>query len=197
MNPYWAEFKQIGEHLFRYDTRVYLNAVDRCMSSDPRIGAIVAKNPGSARPSDKKVSGIQPIDIGKDKLIPVASSFLWQAYAIANKQPPTRGYVQVFNLFYLCNKNAKEAQKALAGLKTTNCPCERKEFPWLWYAWGDLGQKYPHLSKRFADVRAGERFYYDSRKGKLKYGHPGEDDFAKHTQLLRAEYVVPHLATLL
>src|SRR5690606_12300919 len=104
MNPYWAEFKQVGEHLFRYDTRVYLAGVDHCKPSDPRIGAIVAKNPGSANPSDITASGIQPINIGKDKLIPVVSSFLRQAYATANKQPPARGYVQVFNLFHLCNK---------------------------------------------------------------------------------------------
>lgn len=40
--------RAIGDEIFRYDTRVYLNPIDFPRGDDICIGAIVGKNPGSA-----------------------------------------------------------------------------------------------------------------------------------------------------
>jgi len=59
---FWAEFVEIGKDIFRFDTRVYLNRIRSIESRDPCIGAVVGKNPGSAK-SVAVGKGIQPIKL--------------------------------------------------------------------------------------------------------------------------------------
>lgn len=45
MCHYWAKFIKIGTDYFRFDTRIYLNEIQKPNSTDICIGAAVGKNP--------------------------------------------------------------------------------------------------------------------------------------------------------
>ena len=49
-NRYRAIFRSEGDETFRLDTRVYLKEINEPQDSDICVGAVVGKNPGSAKP---------------------------------------------------------------------------------------------------------------------------------------------------
>jgi len=64
MPLYWARFVNGDSNsILRLDTRVYVRDVNSCRTTDIAIGAVVAKNPGSARPSDVGLRTLQPITL--------------------------------------------------------------------------------------------------------------------------------------
>jgi hypothetical protein len=197
MATFWAQFERLGDHLFRFDTRVYLNDVAMCRDSDPVIGAIVAKNPGSALPSDRRSNELQPVSLNGGRLLATAYTIVKKAFLRADRHWPETGYVQVFNLFYLRDKNAKRAWQIASQLKLPTCPKESLSFPWLWYAWGRMGNELPDLSNRFSGLSAVDRFYFDKLLDEIGLGHPTLTAFPKHTQGLKHEPIIAHIAKLL
>jgi hypothetical protein len=82
MSHFWAKFQSVDRELFRLDTRIYLKNIDAPRQTDSCIGAIVGKNPGSAKPSST-TGEIQPIQLGDDKLLPTVRSIITKAYLAA------------------------------------------------------------------------------------------------------------------
>jgi hypothetical protein len=198
MPLYWAQFVKHGEDLFRLDTRIYLAEVAECRPGDQLVGAVVAKNPGSARPRDVNSTGLHPITLKNDKLIPTVRSFVRKAYQAAGVEFPVRGYVQVLNLFYLCDKDYKAAIRKIARIADAPIdPSEQEEFPWIMYLWGDSHRsKAPHII-RFRDIASDHHFYLDQNLQMIVEGVPGNDSFARHTQGMDLDLVIAHLATLI
>jgi hypothetical protein len=120
MATFWAQFERLGDFVFRFDTRVYLNDVVTCGECDPVIGAVVAKNPGSSQPSDLSSRSIQAVSLNGGRLLPTVHSVVKEAFRRAGQHWPESGYVQVFNLFYLCDKNAKRALRLASRLPVNN-----------------------------------------------------------------------------
>ncbi|HMO83438.1 MAG TPA: hypothetical protein PKC18_00815 [Lacipirellulaceae bacterium] len=197
MPHYWARFAGDPARMFRFDTRVYFADVTTPRRDDPAVGAIVAKNPGKAKPSDLDRRGMQAIRLDGDKLLPTVRGMVGRAFIQARREWPERGYVQVFNLFYLCNENLAQARAALGNGRIRTCSRELRPYPWLWYAWGESGAMMPDFAARFADLAADRRFYFDKIKGKIRNGHPARNAFPKHTQGLVQAPVVRRIARLL
>jgi hypothetical protein len=129
MPLYWAQFQQHGDHLFRMDTRIYLVDVAECRPGDSAIGAVVAKNPGSARPGDTTSPRLHPIRLSNDRLIPTVRSFVRRAYDEAGVAIPSRGYIQVLNLYYLCEKNSTTAIRKIERTTSLNRGWTCSPFP--------------------------------------------------------------------
>jgi len=158
---FWARFEEINGELHRFDTRIYLNQIEKISDSDECIGAIIAKNPGSAKNGKNSLGVLAPLKLDNDKLLPTIKN--WISEADHNKKAGQ--YVQVLNTFYLCNPNLREAfdsimnkekidklkEKQKADRTNTKNgdklkiedfiaidPAEKKSFPWVWIMWGGL-----------------------------------------------------------
>jgi hypothetical protein len=55
---------------------------------------------------------------------------------MANKALPKNSYIQVLNLFYICDKELSVALNKIEKYPQIVCDKERKPFPFLWYVWG-------------------------------------------------------------
>lgn len=197
MNHFWAKFLPTDGETFRLDTRIYLKEIDTPEKGDSCVGAIVGKNPGSAKRSTSS-DELQPIELDGDKLLPTVRNIVTKAYLEANIPLPERGYVQVLNLFYLCNPNLSQAITCIEKFaKSPFCKSEIGAFPWVWYVWGDESVNLNQYKERFSQVNANHHFFFDNRAKEIKNQPPKHHDFAKHTQGLKHEYVVPHIARII
>ena len=198
MSHFWAKFEQHGVNLFRYDTRIYLNSISTPSDSDICIGAIVGKNPGSAIAINCSHAELQPINLDGDKLLPTVRNIILKAYAHASIKVPNRKYVQVLNLFYLCNPDLGQAINLIKEHSSSikNCKSELKEFPWVWYVWGGENQNLSEFKLRFSQLTAEKNFYFDKVAGSIVKTVPSVKAFAKHTQGLKHDFVVPYIAEL-
>lgn len=198
MTHFWAKFKKRDLNNFRYDTRIYLNKISHPESTDNCIGAIVGKNPGSANPIDKNNSSIQEIRLDGDKLLPTVKNIIRKSYIRAGVEIPNRGYIQVLNLFYLCNPILKEAIFEREELSDLNfCLSENKNFPWVWYLWGGDNYSLNNFKKRFKIIKADTHFFFNQKTKEIKKGVPSTKDFARHTQGLKHSLIVPFISELI
>lgn len=194
MVSYYARFEHVFGRLFRFDTRIYLG--EHALSENGVcVGAIVGKNPGSAKPM--QLGKLAPLDLKGDKMLPSVRKRFVSAYLQAGKEIPENAFVQIWNLFYLCDPDLRAACSALRSLKSPPiCSSENLKPKVVWFAWGDTDLHLNPLKRRFIS-RGHCGFYYDPRsKSEVSY-IPSEADFAKHPQGLRAAPVVDHLADLL
>ncbi|MFH1729776.1 MAG: hypothetical protein ABIA04_15295 [Pseudomonadota bacterium] len=196
---YWAIFKKDGSNIFRFDTRIYLESIAKPEANDTCIGAIAGKNPGSAKPTDLSISGIQKIKLSNDKLLPNVRSIVEKAYEYSNKTYSRNSYIQVQNLFYLCNPSLDEAIIELSNYdKPPKCDSENRVFPWRWYVWGGSNKKnIANLKKRFIHEGALNNIYYHTESKCIKNQMPDLDHSARHTQGLSHDLIVPSIAKLL
>ncbi len=196
MSYYWARFEQSEGHLFRYDTRIYLTKINKPSEYDRCIGAVVGKNPGSAQPSDINNSSLQKIDIGRDQLLPNVRTIIEKAFLCSGKVIAHNSYIQVLNLMYICNKDLDEAIKKYKGLLNPKiCETEGKFFPFIWYVWGPKHKDLDKLKHRFTKISTNAHFYYDNFSEKFTIQYPNNNP-ARHTQGLRHDLVVPHMAKI-
>lgn len=194
---FWAEFIEKGVNIFRFDTRIYINSVNSIEINDNCIGAIVGKNPGSAK-STSIDNGIQPINLDGDKLLPTVRNIIVKSYKESGINCPERGYIQVLNLFYLCNPNLDEALSELKKINCTyTCPTENLFFPWVWYVWGGASNALNPFKTRFSQLNSTNHFYYDKELYKVIDKPASNYSFAKHTQGLRHVLVVPYISDLI
>ena len=191
MSHYWAKFLFVNGETFRIDTRIYLKDIN-----DPCVGAIIGKNPGSAKPFG--LSGqLQPINLDNDKLLPTVRNIIKKAYLVAQVPLPDRGFIQVLNLFYLCNKTVFDAIAAIKKVaEPPRCNSECGVFPWAWYVWGGSSDL-KSFKKHFPKINANYHFYFDNSDKKVKDWMPNCYEFARHTQGLKQEYVIPHIAKII
>jgi len=198
MSLYWAKFVSHGSNLFRLDTRIYLQPVAKCGPGDQPIGAVVGKNPGSARPSDVTTRTLHKLTLANDKLLPTVRSIVVKAYSKAGIEPPDGGYVQVLNLFYLCDKGFDRAMRAIGRIdKPPSDESESKHFPWIMYLWGEYHDAKASYIDRFEKLDSDRHFYFDKNRDRIVPSVPNRGSFAKHTQGLVLEPVIKHLASLI
>ena len=130
--------------------------------------------------------------------MPTVRNIILKAYKINKTNPPQQGCIQVLNLFYLCNPNLNEAIEKLHTIKNMiYCPSEKNNFPWVWYVWGGDFADLNKFKFRFQSLKTNLNFYFDNNKKEIIKQLPGPSDFAKHTQGLKHEYVVPFISEVL
>jgi hypothetical protein len=195
---FWAEFQKDKQAVFRIDIRIYFDEISFPDRNDICIGAIVGKNPGSAKASYLNRPGLQPILLDGDKLLPTVRNIVVKAYRLKGENPNHPSYIQVLNLFYLCEPNLSAAIKmsnVIPDLKI--CHSETKNFPWVWYGWGGENKMLSKHKLRFKRIKTNHSFFYDKNIGSIESRQPSTADFAKHTQGLKHDKVVPYIANLL
>jgi hypothetical protein len=111
---------------------------------------------------------------------------------------PARSYMQVLNLFYLCQPNFKQAIAAMAHKPAAIvCPSEAGYFPWLWYVWGGPAVALDSYKERYQTIRSGCHFYFDKNNGRIVAERATKQVFARHTQGLKHDLLVPFFAGLI
>lgn len=201
MVHYWAQFENRNGDLFRFDTRIYLQPIEKPSKKDLCIGAVIGKNPGSARPMDNDNSTLQPIQLGHDKFLPTVRNIMIEAYnsaGIALQDNPNK-YIQVLNLFYLCGKDLKTARAGIHNIQTTPiCRSEKNKFNFIFYAWGGPNDGINDYKMRFIrNSRTDNHIWFDNKTKKPKETIPHEDDFVKHTLGLRHKLIIPSVARVI
>jgi hypothetical protein len=194
MGYYWANFKEYNKNLYRFDTRIYLDNVNEVLENDECIGAIVGKNPGSALPKDRILNIPCEIELSNDKLLPTVRNIIKNG----NSQLSGRKYIQVLNLFYLCNPKLDGAIRDYEqSINPKACSTEKKIFPWIWFMWGGYNKKLTEEKLRFKEIQSSRKFYLDNRTKTIIEGFPDDKICAKHTQGMRHDLVLPFLKEIL
>jgi len=198
LSYYWAKFEKRNKDTFRFDTRIYLELINKPSVNDICIGAIVGKNPGAAIPSSFINNQLQKVDLDGDKLLPNIKSIFLKAYMSSNKQMNKNCYIQVLNLIYICYKNLSEAtKKKLNYPNQINCDTEKKHFPFVWYVWGDDNKKLNMYKERFYHLKADKSFYLNTKTEKVISLVPDFKAAARHTQGLRHDLVVTYISNII
>ncbi|TVZ55667.1 hypothetical protein OD91_0926 [Lutibacter sp. Hel_I_33_5] len=196
MGYFWATFSKKNDNYYRFDTRVYFDTIDKIDDNDICIGAVVGKNPGSALPENLILDTPCKINLSGDKLLPTLRNILKKA----NPSLGGRQYVQVLNLFYLCNPNLSEAisdykKEDISKIEIT-CGKEQSSFNWLWFLWGGNDNQLNDMKNRFKTVKATKYFYLNNNDKKMYSDFPQNNVCAKHTQGMTQDLVIPYLKTL-
>ena len=195
---YYGGFFLIGTNSFRWDTRVYLNSGVYEQNQGTCVGAVVAKNPGSAATGTLPWG---PMVIGKDKMLPIVLSVFTQAYLhkhYQGNQPPKDAYVQILNLFYLRDHQLQPAKSAIKNYGNPPiCGSESNTYPVVWFAWGGDDRSINHFKWRFDKISSKHRFYCDNKVPRIVESVPSIYDDARHPQGLTHAYLVPYLASIL
>jgi hypothetical protein len=191
---YYARFETIADYMFRFDTRIYLGKHSADEDGEC-VGAIIGKNPGSAKPTQFGV--LASLNLDGDKMLPSVRNRFLSAYQQAGKVIPENAFVQVWNLFYHCNPDLGAACSAMSRLNDLPlCPSESGKQKVVWFAWGGSDNRLNPFKQRFlSDSQCG--FYYNHQSGMIVSRSPCAADFAKHPQGLPALPIVNHLAGLL
>lgn len=194
--PAFAKFVRHNGQLFRFDTRIYLDDGAVPSRGDRCIAAIVAKNPGSAQPT--KLGELAPLLLAGDRLIPYVRKRFREGYKEAGVGATAKEYVRVCNLFYLCNKNLRYAVTAL---KEVGYPPEWTGEPTMpplvWFAWGGPDRRLDAYKMQFLEMETPRPFFYETATRQIASRCPTVNCKARHTQGMRAEPVVAHLAMYL
>jgi hypothetical protein len=176
------------------DTRIYLSTAPRLQRDGSCVGAIVGKNPGSA--CGVPTGNWQSLSLGKDRLLPTVKNIFVAAYVGAGKTIPDNAYIQVWNLFYLCDPNLTAALRALRAIATAPiCLTETTYVPIVWYAWGGSDSRLNQFKARFSPT-AKHEFFFDKHTATVQPRRPTVHDFAKHTQGMPWAPVIAHLGRI-
>jgi len=197
---YWAQFERKEEAMFRFDTRIYLQPIAKPSTKDVCIGAFIGKNPGSAQPTNPKVSILQRIQLGNDKMLPTIRNIMIKAYNKAEKEIIPNSYIQVLNLFYLCDPLLNQARRRMQEFPPNHpIDCsENNDFPFVFYSWGGPNDGINCYKNRFIkNIRTNNHIWYDKNAEKTKTTKPSETDFVKHIQGLPHCKILPQIATII
>lgn len=198
MCNYWAKFKKVANDVFRYDTRVYLNPINSPGEDDICIGAIVGKNPGSAAATCLDKTNLQNINLDGDNLLPNIKSIFLKAYGKSNMPIDENAYIQVLNLMYICDKDLDQAIKKIEGHKNpTICLSEEKDFPFVWYVWGNEKGKLNSYKKRFGELNTDIHFFLNTETKEVISRIPTEKEPARHPQGMKHDLVTPYISEIL
>jgi len=190
-----AKFEVIDGHLFRFDTRIYLGQYNPKAKSKC-IGAIIGKNPGSAKP--KNLGVLEPLNLDGDKMLPFVKNRFDSAYKNIGKSPSENVFIRVWNLFYLCNANLEEAKQVFSSFESPPfCATETEKAPVVWFGWGGNDKFLNPFKERFVSRKHNNPFFYDNKFHKIQKFVPSVIDSAKHTQGLPKLPVEQHLAEVL
>jgi len=197
---YWAQFENINGAIFRFNTRIYLQPIEKPVSTDICIGAFIGKNPGSAQPTNPKISTLQRIQLGNDKLLPTIKNIMLKAYNVAKKEIITNSYIQVLNLFYLCDPLLSQAKRRIQGfLPDHPIDCsENNKFPFVFYSWGGPNDRINEYKNRFIkNIRTKNHIWFDYSANRTNLTKPSETDFVKHIQGLAHDNILQQIAAVI
>jgi hypothetical protein len=195
---YWAKFERRNNHLFRFDTRIYLKSIVEPSIGDLCIGAVVGKNPGSAIPNDYNLLSMQEINLNDDKLLPNIRSIFIKAYNNAKEPIPKNSYVQMLNLIYVCDNDLGQAIKKIEEHPhPIICDKEEQVYPFLWYVWGGGNMNLNPYKSRFRTIKSASHFYVNTYTYEVINVPPGLHDPARHPQGLRHDSIVPFISSIL
>jgi len=194
MGYYWANFREVNGDLFRLDTRIYLSNINNPCENDICIGAVVGKNPGSAMPkSNYQSNALTGINLNGDKFLPNVRNIVLKSM----REISTNQYIQVLNLFYLCDKNLYKAiarnQQISSKISDSS---ESKFFPWVWFVWGANSKELLKFKERFTCINSPNKFYFDNSKKEVISCLPPFQKTARHTQGLVHSHIVPYFEQL-
>jgi len=217
--PYYAQFKQINGHSFRFDTQIYLHdrPIPQKRDTENCVAAVVMMNPGSATPLSASGDWER---IGADHTLGTVRNRFRDAYKINGEKIPVKAFVQVWNLFYLCDADSPHALTTLAEYRQTfgdpdRSECEDLPNPkFIWFAWGGREpsegvEHYNSLKNKFRSKNCLHTFYYGHKESpdydpctaSVIAGTPGSDDFVKHPLYLMNKHgsgkISEHLARCL
>ncbi|WNL27754.1 hypothetical protein QUR76_08140 [Arcobacter cryaerophilus gv. pseudocryaerophilus] len=178
---YWATFENIENNIHRFDTRVYLKQINNPSNNDICLGAIVGKNPGSARGAIS--NDLVKIDLQRDQLLRTVKNIFEKAYKKCGKEIPENSYIQVLNLFYLCDADLNNAIKKYENSTSKIDESENKQLS--------------NMKDRFNKINSKKHFYLDPRNDCIKENIPSNIDLAKHTQGMRQEKVIDYISKIL
>lgn len=130
--------------------------------------------------------------------MPNIKSILDKGYQRAKKPNPKNSYVQMLNLFYICDRNLNQAIKKI-GVHPNPiiCGTEAKNFPFLWYVWGGDNKKLNFYKSRILNIKSDKHFYLDTNTNKVISVAPRLSDSARHTQGMKHNLIVPFISTIL
>lgn len=181
---YYAEFKTdpVSRLMYRHDTRIYLSQYTGSRACGRCVGAFIGKNPGTA---SRSASGWGPIN--EDSTLRLIRS-VWLKSLKSQIKPGD--YIQVLNMFYLCDKDFSRAVKLANSLALHfPDPSESKPVDTIWWAIGDYDFANRQLgvcvNRILNSVKNSRRHvFYDPRKnyrkGRAVLGIPSLGDFCKH-----------------
>jgi len=197
---YWAQFENRNGAMFRFDTRIYLQPIEKPLSTDVCIGAFIGKNPGSAQPTDHNVSTLQRIQLGNDRFLPTIRNIMIKAYKAAGREIIPHSYIQVLNLFYLCDPLFSQARRRIQGfLPNHPIDCsENNEFTFVFYTWGGPNDGFNCYKNRFIkNIHTNNHIWFDYIANETKTTKPTEIDFVKHIQGLPHSKIVSQIAAII
>ena len=193
--PFFAHFRQHEGHLFRLDTRIYLGDSDKPSDRDTCIAAIVAKNPGSAKPI--QLDRLTRLSLDEDKLLPYVRNQFLAAYERSRSLVPSGAFIRVWNLLYICNPNLRDAITTFDSIREPLiCDTERAVPRVVWFAWGPPNPQLKRFMSRFIGRDVECSFYYDIDTGKVVTSKPTLTSKVKHTQGLPAEPIEKYLSCI-
>jgi len=145
-NMYYAEFKTHSlsgcSYQYRHDTRIYLSGFSGNRLGGRCLGAFIGKNPGSASGLSLGWGRIE-----EDTTLRLIRS-VWLKSMVYNKVQAKAGdYIQILNLFYLCNPAYGQAVR-LANKHALYFPdtAEGQNFEKIWWGIGDYDDAARRLS---------------------------------------------------
>jgi len=197
---YWAQFENINGAMFRFNTRVYLQPIAKPSPTDVCIGAFIGKNPGSAQPTNPKVSTLQRIQLGNDKMLATIRNIMIKAYKAAGIEILPNSYIQVLNLFYLCDPLLNQARRRMQEfLPNHPIDCsENNDFLFVFYSWGGPNDGINCYKNRFIkNIHTNNHIWFDYNANKTKITKPSETDFVKHIQGLPHCKILPQIAAII
>ncbi len=140
---------------------------------------------------------MQAIKLGKDMLLRFVRNTVQEAYK--TKGMPTYAYVQVLNLFYLCDQKLIDAVRKHKGIPylAIDLAEDERSFGWLWYVWGDDDTYLNSLKNRF-DGKTKNDLFFGRTATPRKYSailskFPALTELAHHTQGLATNDVIAAL----
>jgi hypothetical protein len=169
---YYAEFKPHSGNVFRWDARIYLKELP-CNSADGQcVASVIGKNPGLAESHSSDNWG--KLELSGDKLLPTVRNIFLAAYERSGKRIPFQAFVQIWNLFYLCNHKLSEAIKSIKGVSPQECPTEQCVPNIVWFAWGNgnRDQRLNSFKQRFQNKKFSNPFFYDKSKESVSTSIP-------------------------
>ena len=178
---YYATFTGCDPKKFRFETRIYLEDLREELSRPIGlcVAAVVCKNPGSASEIYLDRSDRWAL-IRKDSTLTTIRNIFRDAYG---DDIPPGAFVKIWNLFYLCGKEYKDARRSVIQIGVQNspsCPSESCPCSVVWFAWGPPDPGLDFLMERFRKMGIGRPFFFNKNKEEIIKSVPRGTDFAKH-----------------
>lgn len=165
------------------------------------MGVVIMLNPGSSEPEGVESTWRdgEIVKAKADDTMKQIERCVLEAYG---DNPPSEGYIEIFNLFNLCEPTSQEAIKKYKEDKnkqfmiTTNLVEKIKdETPWIWVAWGcDKGlqdrkkEEYEKIKNKFCE----KIIKFEGKNNKYGFWHPLQYRDSRKKNIL-IQNVVPQI----